>query len=31
MPSEQRVMIRFLANRNLGANEIAAALKEDVG
>jgi hypothetical protein len=31
MQSEQCVIIRFLANRNWGANEIAARLKEDFG
>jgi hypothetical protein len=28
---EQRIIIRFLANRNCGANEIAAVLKENFG
>jgi hypothetical protein len=31
MQDEQRVIIRFLANRNLDANDITAALKEDFG
>jgi hypothetical protein len=31
MQSEQRVIIRFLANRNWEANDITAALKEDFG
>jgi hypothetical protein len=31
MQYEQRVIIRFLANRNWDANKIAAALKENVG
>jgi hypothetical protein len=31
MQYEQRVIIRFLANRNWGANEITVALKEDFG
>jgi hypothetical protein len=29
MPYEQRVIIRFLANRNSDANEITVALKKD--
>jgi hypothetical protein len=31
MQYEQRVIIRFLANRNWDANDIRAALKEDFG
>jgi hypothetical protein len=31
MQYEQRVIIRFFANRNWDANKIAAALKEDFG
>jgi hypothetical protein len=31
MQYEQRVIIRFLANRNWDANDITAALKEDFG
>jgi hypothetical protein len=31
MQYEQGMIIRFLANRNLDANKIAAALREDFG